>query len=461
MFNKTIFKQTFKSNYPLWIIFTVVMTAVSCLFIIVYDPKTMAGMSEMLSNSGMGDIVGDRLATMTSILGLLSNSFYAMVGIVLPLIYIIITANSLIASQVDRGSMAYTLSTPIKRTTVVATQAIYLILAIFSMVTVVTGVGMVTAEVAHGGVFSEARTADIKENAVYLDVSEDKLENQLYRILDNEAAVKKGAEARDIDQETYKAYLNVKMMDEAFSASADKLDKKKTTVKKNPTLILKSEGALTAGAKVMDITNEQYHTILQQNVAANASEEQTQALQEKMMKGMAAAAKAMNIDTEKIQENMDKLKDDEDALTAAEKASGVPKAQFKQAILQQLAQQELNMDDGFDFNVKQYVLINLGLFLLLFALSSISFAASSIFNLTKYSMMFGAGIPITFFLLKMISETSTDLESLKYFSLNSLFDAEAIISNGDYVLNFVILAGIGIVLYVTGSEWFKRKDLPL
>ncbi len=54
------------------------------------------------------------------------------------------------------------------------------------------------------------------------------------------------------------------------------------------------------------------------------------------------------------------------------------------------------MDDGFDFNIKKYLTINLGLLLLLFALSSISFAASSIFNLTKYSMMFGVGIPIIF-----------------------------------------------------------------
>lgn len=36
----------------------------------------------------------------------------------------------LVASQVDKGSIAYLLSTPIKRTTVVRTQALYLITAI-------------------------------------------------------------------------------------------------------------------------------------------------------------------------------------------------------------------------------------------------------------------------------------------------------------------------------------------
>jgi ABC-2 type transport system permease protein len=53
------------------------------------------------------------------------------------MIYTIITANSLIASQVDRGSMAYVLSTPIKRTTVIFTQMCYLISAIFIMILLV------------------------------------------------------------------------------------------------------------------------------------------------------------------------------------------------------------------------------------------------------------------------------------------------------------------------------------
>ncbi|RCW17726.1 hypothetical protein CAC02_01450 [Streptococcus gallolyticus] len=40
-------------------------------------------------------------------------------------IYIIVTGNKLLAGQVDRGSMAYILSTPIKRRTISLTQALY------------------------------------------------------------------------------------------------------------------------------------------------------------------------------------------------------------------------------------------------------------------------------------------------------------------------------------------------
>lgn len=59
MFNKTIFKQTLKANYVLWLIFTIVMSAVSALIIAVYDPKAMVSVSSMIENSAMADLVGD------------------------------------------------------------------------------------------------------------------------------------------------------------------------------------------------------------------------------------------------------------------------------------------------------------------------------------------------------------------------------------------------------------------
>ncbi|GHU49701.1 hypothetical protein FACS189459_1980 [Bacilli bacterium] len=65
------------------------------------------------------------------------------------MIYTIITANSLVASQVDRGSMAYTLSTPIKRTKVTITQMIYLITALFTMTMLVAIVNIICFSFGH------------------------------------------------------------------------------------------------------------------------------------------------------------------------------------------------------------------------------------------------------------------------------------------------------------------------
>ncbi len=65
--------------------------------------------------------------------------FFKSAGLILPIVYTIMTANNLIAGQVDSGSMAYVLSTPTKRKTVVRTQALFLagsLLAMFACTTV-------------------------------------------------------------------------------------------------------------------------------------------------------------------------------------------------------------------------------------------------------------------------------------------------------------------------------------
>ena len=56
---------------------------------------------------------------------------------------------------------------------------------------------------------------------------------------------------------------------------------------------------------------------------------------------------------------------------------------------------------------------------------------------------------------------SDSLEFLEYFTLNSLFDPVNILNNRGYCQEFMIMAAIGIILYVIGIVWFERKDLPL
>lgn len=70
---------------------------------------------------------------------IVGSIFYKLAGLLLPIIYVIMASNNLIAGQVDSGSMAYVLSTSTKRSTVVLTQALYLVgslLAMFALTTV-------------------------------------------------------------------------------------------------------------------------------------------------------------------------------------------------------------------------------------------------------------------------------------------------------------------------------------
>jgi len=157
MFSKTIFKQTLQQNWKLWAIFTAITSIMSAVIITVFDPRMMQGMIDMLSEiPGIGDMVGEMIGGGTfSLLGMMSQTFYGFQGLILPLVYVIITANALVASQVDRGSMAYTLSTPIKRVKVVATQAIYMIVALFAMFATMTIVGLAAVQISHNGLWGE------------------------------------------------------------------------------------------------------------------------------------------------------------------------------------------------------------------------------------------------------------------------------------------------------------------
>lgn len=74
---------------------------------------------------------------------IVGSIFYKLAGLLLPIIYMIMASNNLISGQVDSGSMAYVLSTSTKRSTVVFTQAVYLIGSLFAMFSLTTATGCV------------------------------------------------------------------------------------------------------------------------------------------------------------------------------------------------------------------------------------------------------------------------------------------------------------------------------
>lgn len=91
----------------------------------------------------------------------------------------------------------------------------------------------------------------------------------------------------------------------------------------------------------------------------------------------------------------------------------------------------------------------------------ISFFCSCLFNETKLSTGFGAGIPIMFLLLKMISGASEDLDFLKNFTIFGIYDPVEIVK-GKAVLGVnLFFLGVILLLFAAGLFLFKRKRLPL
>ncbi len=83
---------------------------------------------------------------------IVGSIFYKLAGLLLPIIYLIMASNNLIAGQVDSGSMAYVLSTSTKRKTIIFTQAVYLAGSLLAMVGLMTVTSCVCLAIIHSEV---------------------------------------------------------------------------------------------------------------------------------------------------------------------------------------------------------------------------------------------------------------------------------------------------------------------
>jgi ABC-2 type transport system permease protein len=147
-----LLKQTIKSNWGLWLVATL---TVSLLYIVIKfamgaitvssdtDPNVLIPYIQALAASGLTieglftsiGINPDILLGLASMDGnvLVSSIFYPVVAVLMPLVYTVIVGNKLFASQIDRGSMAFILSTSIKRSKIAITQMIFIVLSLVLM----------------------------------------------------------------------------------------------------------------------------------------------------------------------------------------------------------------------------------------------------------------------------------------------------------------------------------------
>ncbi|MCL2796664.1 MAG: ABC transporter permease [Firmicutes bacterium] len=132
MFSNTLFKKTLKDNYKFWLFVTLGLSVM--LLILMMAANSFAGrMSERPGGSEGAGAFGANM---------ILEQFYTMFAMLLPLIYIVITANKLIAAQVDRGSLSFVMAKPLKRNQVSMTQGLFLSGSIVAMFSVVTLVGL-------------------------------------------------------------------------------------------------------------------------------------------------------------------------------------------------------------------------------------------------------------------------------------------------------------------------------
>ena len=155
--SKPLFVQSLKSLRMIWITLT---AGAALIFVII---NLVIGSKNIFTNIDMNAVsvyVKDEEIGWLKVLGLLESMgfslsriqamsqldlnsvlaelIYKIAGLLLPMIYVIIASNKLVVSQVNDGSMAYVLSTPTNRKTVVRTQYLFLISSITLMYLIIS-----------------------------------------------------------------------------------------------------------------------------------------------------------------------------------------------------------------------------------------------------------------------------------------------------------------------------------
>lgn len=514
MLSKPIFKQSIQANWRLWLIITIVASIILSGFIISYDAAGYASIAAAAEGTAFSNI----LSTLTSLLGSLEN-FYKLIAVILGIVYVVFTANNLVVNEVDSGSMAYTLSTPIKRSSVIFTKSLYLILSVVLMYTVISLVGLTASQLNYNNVTGYAITEDVEAAAKALNHDEDYLSERLYLIQEDEDAMRQAAIARDMDTEAYVIYLEDVMRERSFEAAAEIITDERYDIydddddmededieitmeelMEDPGMILDSNDALTAGARVYGLSINNYRKIVLDEIndlesSEEVEEEATEEDEEQEAEEAAeeeqepqptapqeaptpqrqltednaklllqtvidSSATALNLSSDQVSENLTLLKDPE-ALVLSTQTTGLNEEQIESMANHAMVSSARSVDKALEFDVETYLWLSLGLLLLILAMSSIAFFASTLFNRTGMALAIGGGIPFAFFLITMIQQLMDSADGLEYVTITTLFDTDAILAGGEFGWGLVALGAITFVLYTASNILFTKKDLPL
>lgn len=490
MFSKPIFKQSIKTNWKLWAIVTIVASVILSGFIIGYDAEGYA----TIAAAAEGTAFSSLLSSMDSLLGNLEN-FYKLIALILGIVYVVFTANNLVVNEVDSGSMAYTLSTPIKRSSVIFTKSLYLILSVVLMYLIVSLAGLGASQLQYNNVTGYPITEDVQEASETLNISERYLSERLYLIKDNEQAMRDAAVARDMDLDAYSIYLEATIRAHSYKEAADIISDERWDIyannddmedgdieitseelMENPTIILTNNDALMTGARVQGISINEYHQFLTDEIAVleepeeneeNSGEFQppvrvTKVNHELLLQAVIdSSAEALNMDSSQVKENLILIKEPT-ALEAAMEATGLNDEQIITLANNTMVSSARSVDAALEFDIETYFWLSLGLLTLILAISSVSFFASTLFNRTGLALAIGGGIPFAFFLLTMVQQLMEDTPIiLEYLTITTLFDTDAILAGGEFGWGLAALGTIAFVLYATSNIIFTKKDLPL
>lgn len=146
MISLTLLGRDLKENYKILLIFILVLALYASMIIAMFDPHLGEGLKQMAeSMPGIFEAFG-MVETGATMAEFMANYLYGFLFIVFPLVFILLLAGKLVVRFISRGSMAFLLSTPNRRSKLIVTQIVFFVLMILLLMAIVCGLCVLFSE---------------------------------------------------------------------------------------------------------------------------------------------------------------------------------------------------------------------------------------------------------------------------------------------------------------------------
>ena len=151
MISMPLFRREARRSILLLVIFAGILALYASVILTMYDPElgdSLAmmkdAMPELFAAFGMS-------APGSTLTEFLANYLYGFLFLVLPLVLLILLTNRLVVGYLDRGTMAWLLSTPTPRWKIAATQAMFHVVCAALIVVYAGGLCVILSAIMYPG----------------------------------------------------------------------------------------------------------------------------------------------------------------------------------------------------------------------------------------------------------------------------------------------------------------------
>ena len=120
----------------------------------------------------------------------------------------------------------------------------------------------------------------------------------------------------------------------------------------------------------------------------------------------------------------------------------------------------ISLKIGKDINTKQFVLLSITPILIAYPLFSINLFISTFLHKNKKTIGISLGMVFIFYIISILSELSSKVEFLKYFTIYTLADTRNVMMDMKINLNYIMISILITVIFIIGTYYrYQKKEL--